>query len=330
MSGQLQSFIRMRIWLPFLTCAILALLKTASGAEPVALYEEHSNYQKGDVPAILECYHFAIANNKAVQNCAILTRIHKRCREAAKKCELDKTRSWMDIKGYEATGKQRGGQTCVNVRPSGEILKERERIATARDVALAWESRVRRKHRSKSQTLFGIISRDYREAKDEFKRNEMSKQLASELKIEMRQARGKGGIVVSMDVRLDEYDFQRKGFPARLWGLLQQAAIIYSAEAGEYAHEHYRVEFTNPRAASFVRVDEEIAREVTSVLQTNHRQAELVLHCDIVRARVHQDRYSFHAYKQLTVKAKKTELNIVKRDHAGRLLFHKKIKRLGG
>ena len=329
MPGQLQSFIRIRIWLPFSTCAIIALLKTASGAEPVALYEEHSVYQKENVPAILECYNFAIANNKAVHKCAIHTRIYKRCREAAKKCELDKTRSWMNIKGYEATRKQRGGQTCRDARPSGEILKERERIAAARDVALAWESRVRRKHRSKLQTLFGVISRDYREAKDEFKRNEMSIQLASELKTKLRQARGQREIVVSMDVRLDEYDFQRKGFPARLRGFLQQAAIIYSAEAGEYKREHYHVEFTNPRAASFVRVGEEIAREVTSVLQANHRQAELVLQCDIVRARVHQDRYSFHAYKQLTVKVKKAELNIVERDHTGRLLFHKKIKRLG-
>lgn len=109
-----------------------------------------------------------------------------------------------------------------------------------------------------------LISSVYRDASDEFQRYELMEQIAPIIEQRMAEAAAAKSMCTSSIVVLQEYDFDRQGFPT---GLGENARVLYGNEfIGKYA-----LGFENGEVLGFLPVEFETARTLSGILPRDRR-----------------------------------------------------------
>lgn len=131
------------------------------------------------------------------------------------------------------------------------------------NVALLYESRV--SVRAPDHKLAELISVDYRDARDEFTKQELFQKLKPVIKQKLNEAATVKQVSLGVRERLGDYDFDRKAFPT---GLTKGAYFPYGA---------YIVEFINPDRAAYLPVDIEKAKSLAG-----HLRSGRTIHMNVV------------------------------------------------
>ena len=126
-----------------------------------------------------------------------------------------------------------------------------------------YESRV--EERATKDEIAKMISTVYREASDEFIRREYMQELSPIIEKNLADALGADKVVTTVSAILDEYDFEREGFPTHLG---KDSFVPY----GDYA-----LGFGNGEVLGFFPLELETARRLSGKLPRS-RRVRFVLH----------------------------------------------------
>ncbi|ODS09644.1 DUF4852 domain-containing protein [Vibrio scophthalmi] len=167
---------------------------------------------------------------------------------------------------------------------------------------------VRAEIKATDEKLASIMSKDYRLAKDEFSRYDLLQKIKPIIDNRLQKAAKTDAIELHIGGNLEDYDFDKKGFPS---GFGEGTYIPFQNK--------YAVTFSNSNDIQFIPVSMESARLLSSELQKN-RRASYIIKGNIIE--VKEDNMNYHTYK--TIKMKITEIE-AKLSDSGKLIGNKII-----
>ncbi len=181
--------------------------------------------------------------------------------------------------------------TLMFVISFGAVAGDEPQI-TDENAPFLYESRAAVK--APEHKIASLISTDYRNAKDEFTRHDLMKQLRPVITERLAEAKKTKDVLMRVGTKLGDYDFNKRVFPTGIDG-----DTFLTFENG------YAVKFTNADAVSLLPVDTETARSLAGHLRDT-RRAGLTIHGVIVGAKEEQLNYSLR--KVLKVKIIRMEV----------------------
>lgn len=146
------------------------------------------------------------------------------------------------------------------------------------------------------QTLAEFLSSDYRNAKDEFTRHDLYKQVGPVLEKRLVDAKTVKEVVLHVGAKLGEYDFEQKTFPT---GFGTTTFIPFSNK--------YAVTFSNSSDLQFIPVPFESAKSLSHELGQS-RRAVFSIYGEIIGTKEEDLNYSHK--KVLQVKVTKIEAQL--------------------
>ena len=140
-----------------------------------------------------------------------------------------------------------------------------------------WMYEARANVRAPDETLAGMVSAEYREAKDEFTRHELLQRIKPVIALLIEDARATSRVHIDFRGNLGEYDFEAEGFPTTL----DEGTFEWFGVAD--ADRFYQVVFENVGDMAVLDVPLASARRLARQLQGN-RAVEYRGHGTIGRA----------------------------------------------
>ncbi len=148
---------------------------------------------------------------------------------------------------------------------------------TDKNVFYFYESRAEIK--APFHELAGHISNEYRNAQDEFVRQDILEQIKPILEEQLNLFESTNEVFLEVDGQLAEYDFEKNVFPIRLskenvftWTVRQQYAPPDGRQSTLFRFDkNYAVALTNPEEIKFLPLPLDNAREFASELRSSRR-----------------------------------------------------------
>lgn len=145
-------------------------------------------------------------------------------------------------------------------------------------------------------TLATYMSKDYREAKDEFTRHDLFQKIQPVIEKRLKQASKTTHVSILVNGKLGDYDFGKHAFPS---GFSSTTFIPFD--------HSYAVQFTNADKLEYIPVPMKSARSLSPSLQ-NNRRASFLISGDIVG--VKEEKINWRSYKTIQVKVTQVDASL--------------------
>ena len=161
--------------------------------------------------------------------------------------------------------------------------------------------------RAPDHKLAEIISRDYRNARDEFTRHDLFQKIKPVITKRITEAGETKLVLLALGGRLKDYDFDKKAFPS---GFGEATFIPYK--------DRYAVTFANAKDITHVAVALNVARSLAGELRRS-RRARFMVYGKIVDAK--EKDLNFLPHKVVDVKVTKIEILLESGTNVGSQMF---------
>jgi hypothetical protein len=160
------------------------------------------------------------------------------------------------------------GMLFLLVSVHASVQAQEVEVLTNDEVPFVYESRA--KIPTSDERLALLVSSDYRNARDEFTRQELMEQIKPIIKLKLMEARANSEYLLRIGIELGQYNFTQKAFPS---GFTPNTFIPFNAD--------YGLIFNNTKDIESVPVPLEAAKALSSQLQ-NSRSVTAMVYCRIV------------------------------------------------